>query len=80
MEIQKNLILLSNLSCYLMRYNYRIITTYDYKTQFYCVKIVSFKETKTSVASNLLCGCSAKDFTKVFSFVLAKIQKIIKSK
>lgn len=77
MEIQKNLILLSNLSCYLMRYNYRIITNYDSKTQFYCVKIVSFKETKTSVESHLLCGCQSKNFAKVLSFVLSKIQEII---
>jgi hypothetical protein len=77
MEEQKNLILLSNLSCYLMRYNYRIISRYDKKSGFYFVEFFSFAETKTSIESHFLCGCQSKNFDNVLIFVLSKIQKII---
>lgn len=77
MEVQKNLILLSNLSCYLMRYNYRIASKFDKKTGFYFVEFFNFSETKTSIESHFLCGCRSKDFDNLLLFVFAKIQKII---
>lgn len=73
--IQKNLILMDKLSCYLSsNYNYRIIARYDIKTEFYSVEFCKFTETK-----KIIFGCKSKDFTKVLSFALAKIQKIIEN-
>ena len=76
MEIQRNLILLNNLSCYLSNnYNCRIIARYDAKDVFYSVDFCKFTES----TNKILCGCQSQDFKKVLSFALAKMQNIIEN-